>query len=210
MGLESDVAGMDSDRNEERPGYVFIPFTTPKTKNPETQRIVRQHVMRDIGKNRRSSTRIRPRKPVQYNLQLRYVETAADPLFHTSPLSTLVHHHAGMQDQWPHQVKATTSTDSNSAIAKQGPCDTIAVVRRVRNQEGPHLWIDEVSQSTLPEALKKTAISRFGAGRNDPFIKYPIEINPRTHALIDHSQSPFLVGVNFSFMLWQILTIPSL
>ena len=45
-----------------------------------------------------------------------------------------------------------------------------------------------------PDQIPTGSISRFSAGRGDPFIRYPIEMNFRDLALLDHGQSPVLVS----------------
>ncbi len=84
-----------------------------------------------------------------------------------------------MQARLPQSDIALLVAAATFTSPKDRSCDIIVSIRDSANP-GP----------TLLSAGAEGSISRFSAGRDDPFVKYPIDLKSRTRALVDHSELP--------------------
>ena len=172
---------MNSTRMEDRSDYIFITGTKPGITDRNTQTIIRRHVMRDIGKARRSTKHHRGRKPLQYELVLRSGDTQVPTTWKAASTSVLASYNLKMQVPLPHSTKPLLVAALAGTTLPSPEEDRVATLTLARDSEN--------HQASLSYAEAEGPVSRFGAGRMDPFVKYPVNINARTRALVDHSES---------------------
>jgi len=160
-----------SKSEESSPSLVFVTQTGPGstiTDNAvKTQ--IRKHVMKDIGKARR--TRVRPLKPISWEISVEVPDSAGSQ----DEVEGIVHDIAP-RPPVNHVFFNAAEANSQESI----PNVTISAFSPLGHQQG------DPNQMQPPVRQNLQAIYRLGGGRMDPFVKYPIEMNHRARQLIDH------------------------
>lgn len=121
------------------------------TRDVKTQRQIRQHVMRDIGRRRRKMA-----SPDLLNLNL-----------------TPAHFNAGNP--------LASSSDSHDILSEAND----GAIRNQEELEAPGVLSTAFVRR---EGGLSMGISRFSAGRIDPFVPWPVDLDARTRRLIDHRE----------------------
>ena len=137
--------------------YQFVNITPSRGHDAATQKLIRKHVMKDIGKARR-----RKKGPLQYVFVLR--DDSDSALIHEDPTKITVTDTKGVE---------------RSGVLDNAPYPTDPNVSRaiVGSSASPI--------STIGTRLAGPT-TMLGAGRVDPFAAYPIKMNRNLHGLIDH------------------------
>jgi hypothetical protein len=171
------------------PAFVFVMQTGPPAGNPGTQRFIRSHVMRQVGKSRRKG------RPIKAPLLEFSLEVPDEPFWdglslgppHHSVLDQLTTH---QPDDFPVQAPDAISSISCLEASNVPPRSTNRFHQRITQySQNPRLApehdISERERRQNEEIIAR--IDRLWVGRSDPFASYPIKMNPRAHELIDHS-----------------------
>lgn len=151
------------------PGFAFINTTGPTTKDPRIQRKIRAFVMRDHGKARRRRDKV-AQEPA--------TKASAPPV----PKITIVVNASPEYYQSVQSVKAGNDLRCASGRCAARPCSCPPGL--LWKESGP--FGDHYSSLAESDPSHTLSISRFSAGRIDPFIKYPVEMTPRVRRLLDH------------------------
>ena len=150
-------------------GFAFINTTGPSTKDPKVQRKIRAFVMRDHGKARR-----RRDKSTQ--------EPATKVFTPPVPKITMVVNPSPEYYQSVQSVKASHDLQCAFRSCAAGLCSCPPGL--LWKESGPlgdhHPSLAESDPTHTP------TISRFSAGRIDPFIKYPVEMTPHVRRFLDY------------------------
>jgi hypothetical protein len=151
------------------PGFAFINTTGPTTKDPKVQRKIRAFVMRDHGKARRRRDKVAQEPTTKVSMP-------------PAPKITIVVDASPEYYQSVQSVKAGHDLQciSGSCVARLCPCPP----GLLWEETGP--FGDQSSSFAERDRTHIPTISRFSAGRIDPFIKYPVEMTPRVRRLLDH------------------------
>jgi hypothetical protein len=157
--------------SEGKSALAFVNTTGPIAKNARVQRSIRNFVMRDHGKARRRADKSNGAE-----------KAAATKPVPAAPKLTVV------ADASPDYLSSVQLVKAAKASRCAFPgCMSLptSILCSLTNEGGPfycndHLHVAASSSTPGP------SISRFSAGRIDPFIPYPIEMTPRVRQLVDH------------------------
>jgi hypothetical protein len=178
------------------PAFAFVTHTGPPSRSPGTQRLVRSHVMRHVGKSRRKG------RPVKAPL-LEYSLSVPDEPFWDGaslqpPQQSFLNQSTADRltlspDQDPeHDSDAGPSISSHEASYVSPRSINRFQQKVTQYAQNPR----QVPGNDHSESLRSqngeivARIERLWVGRSDPFARYPIKMNLRAHELIDHSQYP--------------------
>lgn len=152
---------------------AFVNMTGPLVKNAQVQRSIRNFVMRDYGKARRRGGK---GKSVE-----RPVEAAPEP---AAPKLTVV---ASADPEYYNNVQLVKAARA-SRQAFVDHKEFQDSMQQSLTDEGGAVYPKDYPAATASGSSSVPSISRFSAGRIDPFIAYPIEMTPRVRRLVDHGQ----------------------
>ena len=152
--------------------FLFLTTTPDDPRNtPAVQTQIRQRVMQDIGKTRRSNDKggkcpgvLQPWPVIQTKSRLTR-ETVSDPL---------------ERSNGPSDSRGLQSTDQ------------IKISRSPKHGNRTSTWRNDLlgdvwtGPTQTPPRLQ---LGTLGSGRSNPFLCYPIEMDAKTHRLISYSES---------------------
>ncbi|KAE9380859.1 hypothetical protein N431DRAFT_362953 [Stipitochalara longipes BDJ] len=163
-----------------KPPLAFVNYTGPvaKTeKDPSTQRSIRRHVMRDIGRSRRAPN----------------VSIVPDPVASSLLQATQSLNSAGTLGSLPESAARCCFT----GCYNPGPYNEQPIMKLL-NPGNPIMYCSEhqsifgnpteaaALQIELQHMVNLRQLTRVGSGRIDPFLPYPIKLTPRVRRFIDH------------------------
>lgn len=176
------------------PAFAFVTHTGPPSRSPGTQRLVRSHVMRHVGKSRRKGRRVKA-PLLEYSLSVPD-EPFWDGASLQPPQQSFLNQSTADRltlspDQDPeHDSDAGPSISSHEA-SYVSPRSINRFQQKVTQyaQNPRQVPGNDPSESLGSQNGEIVArIERLWVGRSDPFARYPIKMNLRAHELIDHSQ----------------------
>lgn len=174
----------NSQNEEGSSSLVFVTQTGPGTiTNKAVKTQIRKHVMKDIGKARR--TRVRPPKPLTWEIS---VEIPEDSTGSQDEVDGTVFSDLPTRPLGNHVSFNTAERSSSRDII---PNVTISAFSGLA-QNSDVQQREESGETQQPARQNLQSIYRLGGGRMDPFVKYPIDMNHRARQLIDHSKSTLL------------------
>lgn len=158
-------------------------------------RLVRSHVMRQVGKSRRKGRPVKA-TPLEFPLEIpdepfwdeANFQRPPNPPNHLLNQST-----ADRLDESPGQGPDTGSSLLSFEASSVPPHSINRFQQRITQPSHNPRQLPEADPS---ESLRRqneqiiARIERLWVGRSDPFARYPIEMNLRAHELIDHIQYP--------------------
>lgn len=174
------------------PVFAFVTHTGPPSKSPDTQRLVRSHVMRRVGKSRQK------RRPVKAPLLEFDLEVPNEPFWDDASLQPSQNYFLNQSTvEWIGDAVDQESDDRPSTPNLEA--SDAESNHRIRTQQKVIQYSQNASQVQDTEHSDNehrqneeiiAPIEQLWVGRSDPFVRYPIKMNPRAHELIDHSQYP--------------------
>jgi hypothetical protein len=174
------------------PTFAFVTHTGPPSKSPGTQRLIRSHVMRRVGKSRQKG------RPVKAPLLEFDLEVPDEPSWNEASLQPSQNYFLNQStvewirdavDQKSDDKPSTPNLEASEAqshhhvrpqqkVIQYSP--NSSQVQNTEHSENEHRQHEEII----------ARIERLWVGRSDPFARYPIKMNSHAHELIDHSQYP--------------------
>lgn len=152
---------MDSASKNWRNNHHFVTYTGAPTTDPATRKKNKQDVMQHIRRSRKNPLAVRRHVPLQCDLDVPQTFTEAHVYTSERP-----------------DVDITSQSNFASVSVPPDPKPPNSF-RRASAAKDTTTRIFIRTSSSIP---------RLGAGRSDPFIKFPIELNSRSRELLDLSQ----------------------
>jgi hypothetical protein len=174
------------------PAFTFVTHTGPPSKSLGTQRLVRSHVMRRVGKSRQKG------RPVKAPLLEFDLEVPDEPFWDEASLQPSQNYFLNQStvewigdavDQESDDRQSTSNLEASDAQSHHRVKPQQKVIQY--SQNASQVQNTERSENEHRQNEEITArIERLWVGRSDPFARYPIKMNSRAHELIAHSQYP--------------------
>jgi hypothetical protein len=172
---------------------AFITQTGRPSGDAGARKIVRSHVMRQVGRARRKGRQVKgpllgfeievPDRMAWDGVRSSYGQEESLPRQSTAE--------TGRRDDLQGQMLDAGLRVSN-LNASQAPLDSIdGAYGSIMQYSQDLCYVPETNPSEdAPRIAEEElpTIERLWAGRYDPFVRYPIKMNFRAHKLIDHSQ----------------------
>lgn len=162
--------------------FAFVNYTGPvakRTGNASTRRSIRKHVMRDIGRSRRATG----------------VSIVPEPLTSSQDLAT------PRQDPGQDLLLYRDATPHCGFIGCPNPGPYAAqpiidvlnpgppIMYCIEHQKGSGISVEvPCLRMEIQNMVNMRQINKFGSGRIDPFLPYPIKLSSRVRRFIDHSK----------------------
>ena len=166
------------------PSLVFVPQNGGTITNKAVKTQIRKHVMKDIGKARR--TRVRPLKPISWEIEVELPNSAenSDQVEEVDPTNN----RQGSEISPAAPVNRVPFNKAGRDSQMLLPNVTTPVFSPFGNKPNTELQMG-VQQLQQTGRQNLQSIYRLGGGRMDPFVKYPVEMDYRAKLLIDHGNS---------------------
>jgi hypothetical protein len=176
----------ENEAQEGKPAFAFVNVTGPVTKTTKsrsTMRLIRKHVMRDIGRSRRANEAPTVPGPSAMR-QVPVIEdrTPAGQLI-WDPYSSPRCCYTGCSNPGPYAVQPFINV-----LLPGTPLIYCYEHRNSLANAAITQTLDEALQIEIQRVVNAAQISKLGSGRIDPFIHYPVEMTPRIRRFVDHSE----------------------
>lgn len=158
------------------PVFAFV-ACGPTPIDRETRRFVRKHVMRDIGRARRRERYTKKLKEPQLQVK----EVPAD--FEIAGTCRSTSESSDTEIDLDSPGNALLETIEVSTDETTTPEETTTFIAK---DEGPIVFGGDYSFACTKDHAPQ--FSTLGAGRSDPFIKYPFELDSATRGLLDYGK----------------------
>ncbi|KAH7393143.1 fungal-specific transcription factor domain-containing protein [Cadophora sp. MPI-SDFR-AT-0126] len=137
--------------------YHFVTYTGAPNIDPNARKLAKRNVMKHIHRNRRKALAARRRIPLQCKLEVPQAITEGN-------------------------ANSSERLHSFHSLAPSAPIDALI---NADSSSLPQVCSVTDKASTIEPLSGILTMSRLGAGRGDPFLRYPIKISPRYKELVD-------------------------